>query len=164
EKRAMEAGISAAVTLKPYRFGRNPFLGPKPRTGISNCFHLFSPLTRRTDRIIQRRRRPISTVCFLTSDKKEDHLEKEERVLVVLEENREQISAVRAAERMARKKSERSTYFIAAIMSSFGITSMAIAAVYYRFSWQFQGGVIPVSEMFGTFALSVGAAVGMEFW
>ncbi|XP_058085210.1 beta-carotene hydroxylase 2, chloroplastic-like isoform X2 [Magnolia sinica] len=159
----MEAGISAAATLKPYRFGRNPFLGQKPRTGISNCFLFFSPLTRRTDRIIQRRR-PISTVCFLTSDKKEDNLEEEEPVLVVLEENREQISAVRAAERMARRRSERSTYLIAAIMSSLGITSMAVTAVYYRFSWQFQGGVIPVSEMFGTFALSVGAAVGMEFW
>ncbi|XP_029128408.1 beta-carotene 3-hydroxylase, chloroplastic [Cajanus cajan] len=26
------------------------------------------------------------------------------------------------------------------------------------------GGEVPWSEMFGTFALSVGAAVGMEFW
>jgi beta-carotene 3-hydroxylase len=38
-------------------------------------------------------------------------------------------------------------------------------AVYYRFAWQMEGsGEIPVTEMFGTFALSVGAAVGMEFW
>ncbi|KAL9691491.1 hypothetical protein QQ045_011915 [Rhodiola kirilowii] len=51
-------------------------------------------------------------------------------------------------------------------MTSFGITSssMAIMAVYYRFSWQMEGGEIPLAEMFGTFALSVGAAVGMEFW
>ncbi|XP_075111775.1 uncharacterized protein LOC107809598 [Nicotiana tabacum] len=44
-------------------------------------------------------------------------------------------------------------------MSSFGITSLAIMAVYYRFSWQMEGGEVPLTEMFGTFALSVGAAV-----
>jgi beta-carotene 3-hydroxylase len=50
------------------------------------------------------------------------------------------------------------------MLSSFGITSMAVMAVYYRFSWQMEGGEISMLEMFGTFALSVGAAVGMEFW
>jgi beta-carotene 3-hydroxylase len=68
------------------------------------------------------------------------------------------------AERKARKESERRTYLVAAVMSSLGITSMAAAAVYYRFAWQMEGGEIPVTEMLGTFALSVGAAVGMEFW
>lgn len=67
-------------------------------------------------------------------------------------------------EKMARKKSERFTYLVAAIMSTFGITSMAVMAVYYRFSWQMEGGEAPFVEMFGTFALSVGAAVGMEYW
>ncbi|CAA7060280.1 unnamed protein product [Microthlaspi erraticum] len=75
-----------------------------------------------------------------------------------------ELLASRLAEKLERKKSERSTYLIAAVMSSFGITSMAIMAVYYRFSWQMEGGEISISEMFGTFALSVGAAVGMEFW
>ncbi|KAG6481773.1 beta-carotene hydroxylase 2, chloroplastic-like isoform X1 [Zingiber officinale] len=70
----------------------------------------------------------------------------------------------RAAERKARKEAERRTYLIAAVMSSLGITSMAVAAVYYRFTWQMEGGEVPATEMFGTFALSVGAAVGMEFW
>lgn len=68
------------------------------------------------------------------------------------------------SERAARKESERRTYLVAALMSSLGITSMAAAAVYYRFAWQMEGGEIPVTEMLGTFALSVGAAVGMEFW
>ncbi|KQK23901.1 beta-carotene 3-hydroxylase, chloroplastic [Brachypodium distachyon] len=68
-------------------------------------------------------------------------------------------------ERAARKESERRTYLVAALLSSLGITSMAAAAVYYRFAWQMEGGgEIPVTEMFGTFALSIGAAVGMEFW
>ncbi|KAF9601659.1 hypothetical protein IFM89_021181, partial [Coptis chinensis] len=73
-------------------------------------------------------------------------------------------TSLRVAERLAKKKSKRSTYLIAALMSSFGITSLAILSVYYRFSWQMEGGDIPVAEMLGTFALSVGAAVGMEFW
>ncbi|MCE2055521.1 Phospholipase A2 crotoxin acid subunit CA [Datura stramonium] len=72
--------------------------------------------------------------------------------------------AARLAEKLARKKSERFTYLVAAVMSSLGITSMAVMAVYYRFSWQMEGGEVPFSEMFGTFALSFGAAVGMEFW
>ncbi|CAM8934752.1 unnamed protein product [Rhodiola kirilowii] len=70
----------------------------------------------------------------------------------------------RAEERQRRRKSERTTYLIAAIMSSLGISSLAIVSVYYRFVWQMEGGDIPVMEMFGTFALSVGSAVGMEFW
>ncbi|XP_039780230.1 beta-carotene 3-hydroxylase, chloroplastic-like [Panicum virgatum] len=77
-----------------------------------------------------------------------------------------EVEAARRAvsERAARKLSERRTYLVAAVMSSLGITSMAAAAVYYRFAWQMEGGKIPVTEMVGTFALSVGAAVGMEFW
>ncbi|KAK2366831.1 Phospholipase A2 crotoxin acid subunit CA, variant 2 [Trifolium repens] len=76
-----------------------------------------------------------------------------------------QVLSQKMEEKMKRKKSERFTYLIAAVMSSLGITSMAVLAVYYRFSWQMEGsGEIPWSEMFGTFALSVGAAVGMEFW
>ncbi|CAB4278731.1 unnamed protein product [Prunus armeniaca] len=74
------------------------------------------------------------------------------------------ISSVRVAEKLSRKKSERFSYLVAAVMSSFGITSMAVMAVYYRFYWQMEGGNVPLSVMLGTFALSVGAAVGMEFW
>ncbi|WVZ86833.1 hypothetical protein U9M48_033557 [Paspalum notatum var. saurae] len=81
-----------------------------------------------------------------------------------LEEEARAAAARRVAERKARKRSERRTYLVAAVMSSLGVTSMGVAAVYYRFSWQMQGGEVPVTEMLGTFALSVGAAVGMEFW
>ncbi|XP_075499716.1 beta-carotene 3-hydroxylase, chloroplastic-like [Primulina tabacum] len=80
------------------------------------------------------------------------------------EEREKEISARWVAEKMARKRSERFTYLVAAVMSSFGITSMAVMAVYYRFAWQMECGEIPYTEMFGTFALSFGAAVGMEFW
>lgn len=48
------------------------------------------------------------------------------------------IPSVRVAEKLSRKKSERFTYLVAAVMSSFGITSMAVMAVYYRFYWQME--------------------------
>jgi beta-carotene 3-hydroxylase len=76
-----------------------------------------------------------------------------------LEEEAAAAAARRIAERKARKLSERRTYLVAAVMSSLGFTSMAVAAVYYRFHWQLEGGDVPMTEMFGTFALSVGAAV-----
>lgn len=68
----------------------------------------------------------------------------EEKLSTEVVENRSeetvasQISAARVAEKLARKRSERLTYLVAAVMSSFGITSMAVMAVYYRFSWQME--------------------------
>ncbi|EAZ25424.1 hypothetical protein OsJ_09238 [Oryza sativa Japonica Group] len=65
------------------------------------------------------------------------------------------------------KQSERRTYLVAAVMSSLGITSMAAAAVYYRFAWQMEVGQRRDpghGKCSAPFALSVGAAVGMEFW
>lgn len=64
-----------------------------------------------------------------------------------------------------RKRSERLSYLVAAVMSSLGITSMAVVAVYSRFAWQLDaGGAVPYADMFATFSLSIGAAVGMELW
>lgn len=48
--------------------------------------------------------------------------------------------ADKVADKLARKKSERFTYLMAAVMSSLGITSMAIVAVYYRFAWHMEVG------------------------
>nr|AEO62170.1 beta-carotene hydroxylase [Narcissus tazetta subsp. chinensis] len=126
---------------------------------------LFSPLHSRqigSPPIRNRRKRSKSTV-FFASD-----MGGGEGIVGKIERRKRQeqlmISKSRTAERMERKRSERTTYLIAAVMSSLGITSMAIVSVYYRFAWQLEEGEIPVTEMLGTFALSVGAAVGMEFW
>lgn len=67
-------------------------------------------------------------------------------------------------ERVMRQKAQRHAYLFAALASSVGITSLAAASVYYRFVWQLEGGEVPWTEMFGTFSLALGAAVGMEFW
>ncbi|KAL6972030.1 Phospholipase A2 crotoxin acid subunit CA [Sarracenia purpurea var. burkii] len=161
----MAAGISAAAAASSRSFClcRTPFLGPNPITTPIHvfCFPIRPPLrsagTTRT------------TVCFVVEGKKSNRNNRVERRNQVVEEGgaeeiEKRVSAARAAARIARKRSERFTYLVAAVMSSLGITSMAVMAVYYRFSWQMQGGSVPYSEMLGTFALSVGAAVGMEFW
>lgn len=73
-------------------------------------------------------------------------------------------SQKRRLEKERRRNAERTTYLFAAIASSVGVTFLAAGAVYYRFTWQTAGAGVPLSEMFGTFALAVGASVGMEFW
>ncbi|XP_024011971.1 beta-carotene 3-hydroxylase 2, chloroplastic [Eutrema salsugineum] len=114
------------------------------------------------------KRRKILTVCFVVEERKQRSPMDDDRPEST--SSLEISTTLRLLQKAERKKSERFTYLIAAIMSSFGITSMAIMAVYYRFSWQMKfcfdlkGSEVSVSEMFGTFALSVGAAVGMEFW
>lgn len=64
----------------------------------------------------------------------------------------------------SKRKAERMAYLFAAVASTVGITFLAAGAVYYRFAWQTEGSEVPLSEMFGTFSLAVGASVGMEFW
>ncbi|KAG6429489.1 hypothetical protein SASPL_107540 [Salvia splendens] len=149
----MAAGISFSATSRPIlRSRHSPFLGPRPALQIPPSLHRIHGIFRR----------PNLTVCFVLEDEKlRGSLEPEDEsggveMAILLAES--------VAEKVAEKKSERFTYLMAAVMSSFGITSMAIVAVYYRFAWHMEGGEIPYTEMFGTFALSVGAAMGMEFW
>ncbi|KAH6809669.1 beta-hydroxylase 1 [Perilla frutescens var. frutescens] len=146
----MAAGISSPGAILHLK--HSPFLGPKP-----------TQLKRFHGVLRSGRRMPNLTVCFVLKDEKLTEREEEsngvERAITLAESVAEKV-----AEKMARKRSERLSYLVAAVMSSFGITSMAVMAVYYRFSWQMEGGEVPYAEMFGTFALSVGAAVGMEFW
>ncbi|KAL0873302.1 hypothetical protein Bca101_023007 [Brassica carinata] len=156
----MAAGLSTALTFKP--------LHHRSFSSSSNLrLHHPTSLTGFRSSLLRFRR---LSVCYVVSDRrqsspidKDDDSPPESSTETTTAIDAEYL-ALRLAEKLERKKSERFTYLIAAVMSSFGITSMAIMAVYYRFSWQMEGGEIPMSEMFGTFALSVGAAVGMEFW
>ncbi|TKY45249.1 Beta-carotene 3-hydroxylase [Spatholobus suberectus] len=153
----MAVGLSAAITLKPLlRFHQPHFPKPTPTTlpfsPLRTFHHTTAPRTQKMSTF---------TVCVLMQDPKQSaHMEIEAQEPSPPQE----VVSAKLADKLARKRSERFTYLVAAVMSSFGITSMAVFAVYYRFSWQMEGGEVPWSEMFGTFALSVGAAVGMEFW
>ncbi|CAK8532609.1 unnamed protein product [Lathyrus sativus] len=152
----MATGLTATITLKPLNRHYKPlFLHlQKPNPTL-----IFSPSRCRTN--LKSQRLKSFALCLLMKDSKHDtqlkiEEEKSPPILIV---------SPRIEEKLARKKSERLTYLVAAVMSSLGITSLGVLSVYLRFSWQMEGsGEIPWSEMFGTFALSVGAAVGMEFW
>nr|AAM77007.1 beta-carotene hydroxylase [Vitis vinifera] len=150
----MATGISASLNSMSCRLGRNSFTATGPSSVISLSSFL-TPVTHLKGNIFPLQRRRSLKVCLVLEKEIEDGIE--------IEDDSPE-SSNRASERLARKKAERYTYLVAAMMSSLGITSMAIVAVYYRLSWQMEGGEIPVLEMLGTFALSVGAAVGMEFW
>lgn len=141
----MAVGISAASkTLTFYSTADSSSIlsAQRRRYPVAGECFVFSPLSPRPFRIL--RRRSLSTAFFVleksgnsTGDGEIIALAADE---VVQQKKREdlQISHVRAAERRERKKSERTTYLIAAVMSSLGITAMAVAAVYYRFAWQME--------------------------
>ncbi|WOL09987.1 hypothetical protein Cni_G18741 [Canna indica] len=159
------AAVGATVPLS-FHLPRNPSLLFR---AVGDCFIVFRPLHVRVSARQPARRRPTAVCVVLKEavEENEDYASMEDSREGKINEREHEVRILpdrRTAERIARKESERRTYLIAAVMSSVGITSMAIASVYYRFSWQMEGGEIPMTEMFGTFALSVGAAVGMEFW
>lgn len=161
----MATGITFSTGTRTICFRINPFPSTKP-TSVATPTLIFSPNAKQLSSILSYRKKPSFTVCVVVEDEKfksqvgtseEDDLDREKEIA-------KRISAEMVADKLARKRSERFTYLVAAVMSTFGITSLSVFAVYYRFYWQMEGGEVPYSEMFGTFALSVGAAVGMEFW
>ncbi|KAJ7969885.1 Beta-carotene hydroxylase [Quillaja saponaria] len=154
----MAVGISTAITPKPFRLFRTSQLLQKLTTTL-----VFAPLSFRHRDVHRTPRMTSLTVCVLMEDRKPSALIENQAEESPISVNSE-IVPTQLAEKLAKKKLERFTCLLAAVMSSFGITSLAVMSVYYRFSWQMEGGEVPLSEMFGTFALSVGAAVGMEFW
>ncbi|XP_027771101.1 beta-carotene hydroxylase 1, chloroplastic-like isoform X2 [Solanum pennellii] len=144
----MAAGISASASSRTIRLRHNPFLSPKSASTAPPVL-FFSPLTRNFGTILLSRRKPRLAVLFvLENEKLNSAIQSESEVIedrIQVEINEEKsLAASWLAEKLARKKSERFTYLVAAVMSSLGITSMAILAVYYRFSWQME--------------------VGMEYW
>lgn len=127
-----------------YCFGQNNLLAQKPISQNIPCSLLAS--TQKGRLVMEKRTEHEFT---------EKSLKRTERRSVI---------TPRVAQRLERKRLERNTYLVAAFMSSLGVTSAAAMAVYFRFSWQTEVGEFIVPEMMGTFLLSVGSAVGMEFW
>lgn len=131
----MAVGLLAAIVPKPFRllqFQPSSLLTTKPAP-------LFAHLGTRHGFFNGKSRRKINsfTVCFVLEEKKQST--QIETFTEEEESSGTQIStAARVAEKLARKRSESFTYLVAAVMSSFGITSMAVMAVYYRFWWQME--------------------------
>ncbi|TKY51337.1 Beta-carotene 3-hydroxylase 1 [Spatholobus suberectus] len=153
----MAAGLSTATISKPYNLLQPSPPLPKPTPPLffnpSRCFHHSTIL-----RVPPPRRMSAFTVCVLTEDpKRNPHIKTEEEEKEEEEEVSLQAVSARVAEKLARKRSQRFTYLVAAVMSSFGVTSMAVFAVYYRFSWQMEVS----SHRFVFFGLSLRINVGL---
>lgn len=122
----------ASTTPNPFRLIKSSYLLPKPNPTV-----FFPPpnLCHQKTVLHRTRRKLCLTVYVVMEDQKPStHVDKSEansEIPIV-------IPSVRGAERLAKKRSERFTYLVAAVMSSFGITSMAVMAVYYRFYWQME--------------------------
>ncbi|KAK3227872.1 hypothetical protein Dsin_007734 [Dipteronia sinensis] len=144
------ATATSSSLVETYSIGHNTFFTAKPSSTT------IFPRSLSTLQPTQKRKKKSLSVCMV--------MEKRREKQKVVETENPVTEVSRAEQRLARKRSERQTYLVAAIMSSLGISSMAVLSVYYRFSWQMEGGELQLVEMVGTFALSVGAAVGMEFW
>lgn len=143
----MASGIFAAVTCG---IGRNPFLSsPNRCPAAADCVLPFAPLP--TNRCLRPssiasalqplwRRRRSAAVCFVVGQNRSSEMKEAKEIessdAAAGEEEERRILLDRTAEKIARKQAERRTYLAAAMMSSLGITSMAVAAVYYRFYWQ----------------------------
>ncbi|XP_068306417.1 beta-carotene hydroxylase 2, chloroplastic-like isoform X2 [Pyrus communis] len=157
----MATGVSlSSVTLTNSFERKTPFSG-KPISETSPFLLLAS------SSIHFNRKRWKSMRSVMEKKAENDHAKvKDDMTVTKALEDTEKLNIItlRASERLERKRSERYTYLVAAIMSSLGVTSAAAMAVYYRFYWQTEVGEYLLPEMFGTFALSVGSAVGMEFW
>ncbi|GAU32357.1 hypothetical protein TSUD_44000 [Trifolium subterraneum] len=151
----MAAEFSTTTTLKPHILLQTL---TSPKTTSTQLF--FNPLRGFPHSKIsqtQTRTKKRFTVCVITENPKNSiQIKTEEKSEPPINKPDPHFLV---AQKLARKESQRLTYLVAAIMSSSGVTSMAILAVYYRFSWQMEGsGEVPWAELFGTFALSVGAA------
>ena len=129
----MASGITAA-TASGYIFTSHLLQKPITTTSLSlpfirhqNLLHYGFKVPRKTS----------FAVCFVVEDQPKPisaHLENQQEEEPI-DVNKNQILTPRVAERLARKQRERDTYLIAAVMSSLGITSTAVLAVYYRFYW-----------------------------
>ncbi|XP_051138354.1 beta-carotene hydroxylase 2, chloroplastic-like isoform X2 [Andrographis paniculata] len=148
----MAATVAGAAV---FRFTRFRPLSPAPPSPPPNQLlrSNFAGISRRRERNMLT---PATVACLLKEENLSNSSSDERRGGDAAEK--------RHSAAAARRRSERLTYLVAAVMSSFGITSMAAMAVYSRFAWQMEGGEVPYAEIVGTFALSIGSAVGMEMW
>jgi beta-carotene 3-hydroxylase len=139
----MAAGLSGAAMTG--FVAKNPLLAAAARRRappLAGRALPFSLLTITTTTRAPRRRGLGTVTCFVPQETEHPAAPAAPVPVPVpetaLDEEARAAAARRIAEKKARKQSERRTYLVAAVMSSLGVTSMAVAAVYYRFSWQME--------------------------
>ena len=133
-----------SLSLKFHKTSTNSFHGSRTINNRRNTqttqplFFLRKPpyIHRSFPSISKIQRLPTSKDCFVVEERKQSSPMDDDNKPESTTSSSEILMTSRLLKKAEKKKSERFTYLIAAVMSSFGITSMAIMAVYYRFSWQ----------------------------
>lgn len=137
--------MAARISLGSFRVGKGQIQGPKRMTSVTPIWQLSPSIRKLSRSFIAPRlgRNQKLSICFAV--KESESPEAAAQVEESTQDIEKHITASytdtggnRAEKRMARKKTERFTYLVAAVMSSFGITSMAVFAVYSRFVWQME--------------------------
>ena len=110
----------------------NPFPKLSPKTQTKNHKSTWSQ---------KQSKRPVRVIVVehkRTEDSNPMEVSHNQDTVETSEAERVVLVPIRTEQRLARKRSERKTYLVAAIMSSLGVSSAAIFAVYYRFHCQMQ--------------------------
>ncbi|XP_060971719.1 beta-carotene hydroxylase 2, chloroplastic-like isoform X1 [Cannabis sativa] len=166
----MAAGVLTGSGPLTYSFGRKFIPSPKPISKSNSFSFLAQKSNLNRTSYSYSRKQGKGIIIVVLNKKTEDHHAMQvshDLNTIKLDESKSEAEIIVpriSNDRLARKKIERYTYLVAAVLSSLGVSSAAITAVYFRFSWQMQGGEFPVAEMLVTIFLVIGSAVGMEFW
>lgn len=140
----MKTGVSAASGALTCSFSPRNLMASNPISKPTLCLVLTVPKTHQSWRcnITQTQNREKRSTRLSSIDKKTEDTVQVPKLKDIdpstSDKSETPIIVPKVAERLARKKSERHTYLVAAIMSSLGVTSAAVTAVYYRFSWQME--------------------------
>ncbi|KAF5184475.1 Beta-carotene hydroxylase 1 protein [Thalictrum thalictroides] len=154
----MATGISISSSTRTHRFRRNPILDSKPNILNTPSFLKYSHISTSLLRIFSLRKNVCLTICYVVERRRKQG---SSSTTQIHEDNMEE--RLEHMDLSVKKKLEHYTYLIPTVMFSLGIFSVAVLPIYYRFSWQMQGGDIPITEIFGIVAFSLGIAVSMEF-
>lgn len=125
---------SFSSTSSMYRLGYRTLFTAKPTS--------VSVFPRRTSTPVTTQKRNTKKklkISLAMEENRGDHVKVGyNRKEIATETENQTTKMTRVEKRKVRKRTERLTYLVAAIMSTFGISSMAVLAVYYRFSWQME--------------------------
>lgn len=133
---SMATGVSVTSSSIADRFKQRTFRIPRPNSR-SIPYELRLTLPTRLQRKSWKAK--SLRLCLVMEKKTEDIIQVEKENTVDLADNiKNQVATSRVTERLARKRFERYTYLVAAIMSSLGVTSTAAVANFYKLSWQME--------------------------
>lgn len=135
--------LLAASSTVIYQFGRSTALTTKPNSlAVGLSVLARDTMLQRKGSHILRKKNCLNIFMVMQQTRNENEneaIEKSDTEKISDSiKGYNHVTLSRVEERLARKKLERTTYLLAATLSSLGISAMAIMAVYYRFSWQME--------------------------